>query len=89
MQEDVEVARKLLTYVLDDSDDRGDLEDAEEERDPNQASDEEGGSPRAPLYVACAWLRHSSDTSQAVHFCRLGSSGTGQQTQPVLLDLSL
>lgn len=49
-QVDVEVARKVLTYVLDDiASQREDGEEGAEGRDPNQASDEEGGSPRAPL----------------------------------------
>lgn len=45
LQEDVQVARWLLEYVLDDSPAPHEAGD----RDPDQASDEEGGSPRAPL----------------------------------------
>ncbi|KAA6417220.1 MAG: DNA replication licensing factor MCM3 protein 1-like [Trebouxia sp. A1-2] len=48
-QVDVEVARRILTYVLDDiATQRADGDEAED-RNPDQASDEEGGSPRAPL----------------------------------------
>lgn len=45
LQEDVQVARWLLEYVLDDTPKAEEAAD----RDPDQASDEEGGSPRAPL----------------------------------------
>lgn len=45
LQEDVQVARWILEYVLDDSPAPQEAPD----RDPDQASDEEGGSPRAPL----------------------------------------
>lgn len=45
LQEDVQVARWLLEYVLDDNPTPEEAAD----RDPDQASDEEGGSPRAPL----------------------------------------
>ena len=49
VQVDVEVARRILTYVLDDvATQRADGDEAED-RHPDQASDEEGGSPRAPL----------------------------------------
>ncbi len=49
VQVDVEVARRILTYVLDDvATQRADGDEAED-RHPEQASDEEGGSPRAPL----------------------------------------
>ncbi len=43
------MARQILTYVLDDvTTQRADGDEAED-RQPDQASDEEGGSPRAPL----------------------------------------
>ena len=50
LQVDVEVARKILNYVLDDiATHRGDDDEGEGGRDPDEASDEDGGSPRAPL----------------------------------------
>ena len=51
VQEDVQVARWLLEYVLDDAPKKAADDEGKEAaaRDPDQASDEDGGSPRAPL----------------------------------------
>ena len=43
------MARRILMYVLDDVASQKADGDEAEDRQPDQASDEEGGSPRAPL----------------------------------------
>ena len=53
-QVDVEVARGILTRVLNSGEKQGEDEEAQEQaegRDPDQASDEEGSSPKASTYA--------------------------------------